>query len=107
MTITMLCNLGMSTSMLIADIKEEAKKRDLDIDIDALPFGQLTERIDRTDILLLGPQIRYLLGQFQKEYGGKIPVIKVMNMSDYGLVNGAKILSECIKDYENAIKSPT
>ena len=102
MIMTLLCNLGMSTSMLIANIREEAKKRGINMDIDAYPFDKTGERLDRTDILLLGPQIRYMLGHFQKEYGGRIPVIQVMNMSDYGLVNGAKILGDSLKAYETA-----
>lgn len=100
LTITLLCNLGMSTSMLIGTMTEAAKAKGLAVDINALPFDKIGDRINNTDILLLGPQVRYLLSKFQKEYGDKIPVIEVINMSDYGLVNGEKILNEALIKYK-------
>ena len=98
--ITLLCNLGMSTSMLVDKMTEAAKAKGLTVDINALPFDKTGDRIDTTDILLLGPQVRYLLPKFQKEYGGKIPVIDVMNFSDYALINAEKILNESLAKYK-------
>lgn len=100
LTITLICNLGMSTSMLVDKMSEVAKAKGLAVDIDALPFDKIDSRIDHTDILLLGPQVRYLLGKFQKEYGSIVPVIEVMNMADYALVKGEKMLEEAISKYE-------
>ena len=100
LTITLLCNLGMSTSMLVEKMKEVATAKGLSVDIDALPFDKVDNRITKTDILLLGPQVRYLLTKFQKEYGDAIPVIQVMNMTDYALVKGDKILNDALSTYE-------
>lgn len=100
LTITLLCNLGMSTSMLIGSMTEAAKDKGLPVDINALPFDKIGDRINNTDILLLGPQVRYLLSKFQKEYAEIIPVIEVMNMSDYALVKGEKILNEALIKYK-------
>jgi cellobiose PTS system EIIB component len=100
LTITLLCNLGMSTSMLVDKMAGAAKAKGLAVDIDALPFDKIGDRIGRTDILLLGPQVRYLLSKFQKEYGKTVPVIEAMNFSDYGLMNGEKILNDALIKYK-------
>jgi len=99
MTITLLCSLGMSTGILIDKMVSDGKAMGLELDVDALPYDRLTDRINQTDILLLGPQVRYLLKKFEKEYGDKIPVIAVMNMSDYGLQNTKKILNDALAVY--------
>lgn len=86
--------------MLVDKMREAAKERGLDIDIDALPFGNLGDRIDRTDVLLLGPQVRYLLKKFREDYEGKIAVIDSINFTDYALVNGDKILGDALAQME-------
>lgn len=100
LTITLICNLGMSTSMIVDKMLEAAKAKGLSADIDALPFDKIDDRIKKTDILLLGPQVRYLLSKFQKEYGSTVPVIEVMNMADYAMVRGEKILNDVLSKYE-------
>lgn len=100
LTITLLCNLGMSTSMLVDRMTDAAKKQGLEVDVDALPFDKVGDRINKTDILLLGPQVRYMIPKFKKEYGDKIPVIATMNMTDYALVNAEKILKDAVEQYK-------
>jgi cellobiose PTS system EIIB component len=100
LTITLLCNLGMSTSMLVDKMVKAANAQGLEVDIDALPFDKASDRVKKTDILLLGPQVRYLTAKFQKEYGNTIPVIATMNMTDYALVNAEKILKDSLEQYK-------
>jgi cellobiose PTS system EIIB component len=98
--ITLLCNLGMSTSMLVDKIKEAAKGKNLSVDVDALPFDKAGDRLDTTDILLLGPQVRYLMKKFQTDYAGKIALIDTINFTDYALINGEKILNDALLKYK-------
>lgn len=49
---------------------------------------------EKPDVLMLGPQVRYLEGQFKKDLD--IPV-DVINMQDYGLMNGEKVLKASLK----------
>ena len=99
LTISLICNLGMSTSMLIQKLVDYAKTKDIETDVDALPFDKLGDRIDRTDILLIGPQVRHLFKKLQAEYGDRIPVIQVMDMSSYALLKADKIFDEAYKEY--------
>jgi len=90
----------MSTSMLVKKMAEYASELGLETDIDATPFGNLGDRINRTDILLIGPQVRHLLKKFSAEYSEKIPVIMVMNMSHYALVKAKEIFDEAYAEYQ-------
>ena len=99
LVISLVCTQGMSTSMLIKKMEDHAKEKGIEIDVDALPNDQIDSRIDKTDILLIGPQLRYLYKKYKSEYGDKIPVIQVMNMSDYGLLKAAKMFDEAYSEY--------
>ena len=99
MTITLACSLGMSTSLLVDKIREEAKSMELDVYVDAIPFDKVNLYAEKTDILLLGPQIRFMVKNLTEQYGNIIPVIEAMNMSDYALLNAKKILKESLDHY--------
>lgn len=94
LTITLICNLGMSTSLLIKKMVEYAKTKGIDADVDACPFDRIDDRIGRTDILLIGPQVRHLFKKLTAAYSETVPVIEIMNMSDYALVRVDKIFDE-------------
>ncbi len=53
------------------------------------------DHLDECDILLLGPQIGYTKGDFEKEAAGRFPV-EVINMVDYGRMNAAGIIDHCV-----------
>ena len=99
LTISLICNLGMSTSMLVKKMTEYATSIGIESDIDALPFDKLGERINRTDILLIGPQVRHLYKKMQAEYGATVPVIQVMNMSHYALLKAGEIFDYAYAEY--------
>ena len=99
LVISLICNLGMSTSMLIKRMTDYAKEKGIETDIDALPFDRLDGRIDKTDMLLIGPQVRHLYKKLFEQYGDKIPVIEIMNMSDYALLRVDKIFDSAYEVY--------
>ena len=101
LVISLICNLGMSTSMLIKKMTEYAAQKGIETDIDALPFDRLDGRIEKTDILLIGPQVRHLYKKLFEQYGEAIPVIEVMNMSDYALLKVDRIFDSAYEVYRN------
>jgi PTS system cellobiose-specific IIB component len=90
----------MSTSLLVENMIAAAKRKGTEADIEAFSHDQVGGRLEKTDILLLGPQIRYLLQKYKTNFGNKIPVIQVIEISDYGLMRGEKILNEVCALYE-------
>jgi len=91
--------------MLVTKMADYAKSLGIETDIDALPFQNLGDRINRTDILLIGPQVRHLFKKFSAEYNDKIPVIQVMNMSHYALVKAKEIFDDAFSEYQQKTKS--
>ena len=91
----MLCNLGMSTGMMVKKLEQEAAKRNLEATVHAYPMVELDEHLDGTDAILLGPQIRFALDDIKKQ-AGSIPVMAIAPQ-DFGTMNAAKVLDELIK----------
>lgn len=90
--ITLACTGGMSTSMLCARIKKAAEARGYtEVECKAYAEAALEKAAEGSDIILLGPQIRHLLSQISKRFPD-IP-IEVIEMRDYGMMDGEKIFT--------------
>ena len=61
--IILVCSAGMSTSILVKKMREEAKNRSLKAEINAYAEADLPSHLDEIDVILIGPQVRYLKGQ--------------------------------------------
>lgn len=96
MNIYLVCNAGMSTSILVKKMQEAAEKKGLDAHIEAFSVEVLDERIDTADAVLLGPQIRHMLNDVKKIVGDKCP-LDVIDMRDYGMIRGDKVLEKALK----------
>lgn len=57
MKILLACSAGMSTSLLVNNMKKFADASDV---IEARPVRTVPDILDDWDVLLLGPQVRYL-----------------------------------------------
>ena len=91
------CSAGMSTSMLASNMQDVANQHSLPIKVAAFPHNKLEEIIseDRPDCILLGPQVRYELKNVKAKYPNK--PVEVINMQDYGMMNGNKVLDTALK----------
>ncbi len=96
MNIYLVCNAGMSTSILVAKMQEAAKAQNVDAKIEAFSVEVLDERVDTADAILIGPQIRHMVPEVEKTVNGRCPVA-VINMRDYGMINGANVLKQALE----------
>ena len=94
--ILLVCAAGMSTSLLVNKMKAAAKEKGIEINIDALPVSECSSVIDKVDIVLLGPQVRFQKPQVDAWVKGRIPV-EVIDMRLYGTMNGKAILDQVLK----------
>ncbi|WP_394884897.1 PTS sugar transporter subunit IIB [Clostridium butyricum] len=90
--IRLFCAAGMSTSLLVNKMKEAAKTKKLEVDIEAFPEGQMEKHVDGIDVALLGPQVGYTLSKAKKTCEPKGIPVAVIPMQDYGMMNGQKVL---------------
>lgn len=94
--IMLACAGGYSTSMLVETMKEAASKQDLQIEIDAIPESAIPKHVDSVDIIMLGPQMGHAEEGLKKKYGDRIP-ITVIDMMDYGMMDGGKVLKKALE----------
>ncbi|HGJ2641662.1 TPA: PTS sugar transporter subunit IIB [Streptococcus pneumoniae] len=92
--ILLVCNAGMSTSMLVKKMQQSATERGIEISIQAKSMTEAKKNIHEADVILIGPQIRYELLAV-KEIAGNIPV-DTIDMRDYGMMSGAKVLEQAL-----------
>lgn len=94
MKIILACAAGMSTSMLVERMKESADQKGMELEIDAVPVSSLSAHTEGTDIIMLGPQVSYMEDKVAADYPA-IPV-RVIEMLDYGMMNGEKVLADAL-----------
>lgn len=97
--ILLACNAGMSTSLLVSNMQKYAKEIGVEVMIEAVPVLQAEKSWQDWDIILLGPQVRHVIGKFNETVQGQIPVL-VIDMRDYGLMNGKNVLNTALKALE-------
>jgi PTS system cellobiose-specific IIB component len=90
--ITLICAAGMSTSLMVTKMKEAAKKLGEEVEIRATSEGKFKQYENDTDILLLGPQVGFLLNKYKQTYEPKGIKVEVIDSIDYGMMNGEKVL---------------
>lgn len=95
-TIVLCCAAGMSTSMLVQKMKAEAQKRALDIVIEAVPVADFERIVERADIVLLGPQVKYEHARFSELAAPLGKTVAVIDMMDYGTMRGDKVLDKAL-----------
>lgn len=88
--ITLVCMGGFSTGMLVKRMREEAVKKAIEVDINATSESNFKTVADKTDVLLIGPQVSFIEGTMKSRYPNL--KIAVINAVDYGSMNGGKVL---------------
>ncbi|WP_071131797.1 PTS sugar transporter subunit IIB [Enterococcus timonensis] len=97
-TIMLVCSAGMSTSLLVSKMQKAAEARGLDADIFAVAASDADNNLEakNVDVLLLGPQVRFMKSQFEQKLAPKGIPMDIINMADYGLMNGEKVLDQAL-----------
>lgn len=92
--ILLVCAAGMSTSLLVKKMKEAAQKRGVEAEIWAVSASDAKTESERADVLLLGPQVRYLEREMSALMGSK--PTEVIDMRLYGRMDGEGVLDRAL-----------
>lgn len=92
--ILLVCSAGMSTSLMVNKMKDSAKAKGIESEIWAVSDAEAADNLPKADVLLLGPQVRFLESKM-KEIAGDKPVT-VIDMQAYGTMNGEKVLEQAL-----------
>ena len=96
--IYLFCSQGMSTSMLAQNMQDVANENNFPVEVKAFSHGELQKIMDELnpDVIMLGPQVKYLYDETIKQFGHLGKPILMINAEDYGVMNGAKVLKQAL-----------
>jgi cellobiose PTS system EIIB component len=94
--IILVCAAGMSTTLLVNEMNLAAKKNTIDVEILALPANKLSDYTKKIDVLLLGPQIEFMLDKLKEKYEKKEIKIAAIDSMAYGLMDGEAVLKQAL-----------
>lgn len=89
MRIHLVCSAGMSTSLLVNNMKKAAPS---DYIIDAGPFAALEDIVDEYDVILVGPQVRFKYDDIKEVCTAHGKKCALIDMKVYGRMDGKKAL---------------
>ena len=95
--ILLCCSAGMSTSLMVNKMQKTAADKGIEVEIWAEPMDKASSEVPKADVVLLGSQIKFALPEIKKltdQAGNKIGVIDMM---DYGMMNGEKVLNMALE----------
>ncbi|MEC6748686.1 PTS sugar transporter subunit IIB [Marinilactibacillus sp. GCM10026970] len=97
-TIMLVCAAGMSTSMLVSKMEKAAEADGVETDIFAVSANEADSYLASkpVDVLLLGPQVKFLKKQMESKVADKGIPVEVIDMRDYGMMNGKSVLDRAL-----------
>ncbi|WP_300381406.1 PTS sugar transporter subunit IIB [Clostridium sp.] len=90
--IILACAAGMSTSLLVKKMQDSATERNIEASIKAIAEGAISEHLNECDVILLGPQVKFMLDNIREIVAPHNIPVEVIPMQLYGLMNGKATL---------------
>lgn len=90
--IMLCCSAGMSTSLLVRKMIEAAEERKLPVQIDAYGVSEFDIQFPNYQVVLLGPQVKYMLNTLSEKAATQGIPVQAIDMLDYGMQRGDKVL---------------
>ncbi|ATZ16321.1 PTS system cellobiose-specific IIB component [Entomoplasma freundtii] len=97
LNILLSCSYGFSTSSLVKKMETYCQEKGYPFTVNALAETNALESIDDYNVVLIGPQVRYLKPKFDNAIKGKIPVY-VMDTRSYGRLQVGEIVEQMLDD---------
>ena len=95
MNILLVCNAGMSTGIMQLKLTQELKARNIEGEVKATALAEINEFVDKFDVVLLGPQIRFAINEVKEKAGDKL--VMVIAPQDFGTMNAKKVKDDILK----------
>jgi len=99
LNILLSCSYGFSTSILTSKMEKYFKEKNYPFKVEALAETNALDQINRFDVILIGPQVKYLLPKFSNAVNGLKPVY-VMDSRAYGMQNVEAIIEAMLEEME-------
>lgn len=98
-TIMLVCAAGVSTGMLVSNMQKAAEEQNLDADIFAVSPNEADGNLSSKDIdvLLLGPQVKFLKDQLEEKVSSKDIPVEIIDMRDFEHMDGKAVLDRALE----------
>ncbi len=90
----------MSTSLLVSKMEEIATEKGLDVRIWAVAQDKVVKEMEQADVLLIGPQMRFLKKKLSKAAEELNVPIDVIDPIAYGRIDGEAVLTTALEMLE-------
>ena len=97
MKILLICSAGMSTSLLVTKMEQAAQRQNLTVEIKAVSDAEGKQVLPDYDIVLLGPQVRFLKSELARITDKPVEVIDMMA---YGRMDGERVLNDALAKFK-------
>ena len=88
--ILLACSAGMSTSLLEQRMEKYIASKGYEIEVIAVDSSTAKSKINEYDIVLLGPQVRFMKPQF--EQAATNTIVDIIPMRMYGTMDGEGVV---------------
>ena len=95
--ILLACSSGMSTSLLVSKMESAADSLGADVKIWAVGQDKAIADLPTADVLLIGPQMRFMQKKFSKAAGEYDVPVEVIDSVAYGRVDGEAVLKRALE----------
>ena len=92
MKILLACSSGMSTSLLVNKMKEAAQEQSVEAEIWAVGQAEVETEMPKADVVLFGPQMRFLKTKFAGKSNELNVPLDVIPPVSYGRCDGKAVL---------------
>lgn len=92
--ILLVCNAGMSTSILVEKMKKVAIEKGIEAKIWALSSTEAKNNKEDVDAVLIAPQLKFAVKDIQNSFQDK--PIEVIDMRVYGTIDGDRALNQAL-----------
>ena len=104
MKVLLVCSGGMSSSMLVRSMENEARKQSLPLQVDSTGSDGLEEKLSDYDVMLVAPQVRHRFERLENIAGAAGIPAALIDSRDYGLMEGDKVLRQVMSLIEKSRK---
>ena len=95
--ILLACSSGMSTSLLVSKMKDAAAEKGIEAEIWAVAQDKAVTDMAKADVLLIGPQMRFLKKKLSADAEKAGISLDVIDPVAYGRIDGAKVLNTALE----------
>jgi len=90
--IYLFCSAGMSTSLLVQKMEKASNGS---VEIHAFPVSDISKKGAEANVILLGPQVKYMEHKVQEEFPDIN--VNVIPLRDYGMLDGKKVFEDALE----------